>query len=295
MMGGEGISRKEIEILRILSESSEPVGSTLLKRKLEQRGIFLSERAVRYHLQLLELKGLVSGHEQSGRSITAKGLEGLSRALVSYKLGFVTTRFLSMAYSVTYEPIVNSGLVAANVFIIDKNFHDKMLEVVKALHERNLLLAPYIKILDENEEYRNIVVPEGKIAFFTVCDLTIDGVLIHSGIPLLLKYGGLVQFINYKPVGFMELISYEGTTIPPLELFVRSRQTSIMKLVRTGSGLLPVAVREIIVEARDKTLKILSAFRKNRWTGILALGLPNEPLLGVPVAMDRFGLCMIGG
>jgi len=57
------ISRLEIEILRVLSESTEPIGSRLLQRELEKRGFFLSERTVRYHLQLLELKGLVAGHD----------------------------------------------------------------------------------------------------------------------------------------------------------------------------------------------------------------------------------------
>ncbi len=287
--------RKEIEILRILSESQEPLGSTLIKRELEKRGFFLSERTIRYHLRLLELKGLVSGHERGGRSITAQGLEELSRALVSYKLGFVTTRFLSMAYSVTYDPFSNSGLVVTNVSVIDKFSHDKMLNVVKALYEANLLLAPYFKVLNEGEEYQNIVVPEGKIALFTICDLTIDGALIRSGIPLFYKYGGLVQIINRKPISFVELISYEGTTIPPLELFVESNKTSIMKVVRTGSGLLPVAMREIVTEARERTLKFLSTFKEMGWAGILAIGKPNESLLGVPVAMDRFGLCMVGG
>lgn len=289
------ISRKEIEILKILSESTEPIGSTFIRRELEKRGFFLSERTIRYHLKLLELKGLVSGHERSGRTITSKGLEELSRALVSYRLGFVITRFLSMAYSVTYDPIADSGMVVANVSIIDKPFYDKTIEIIKSLHKAGLLLAPYIKVLDENEEYQNIIAPEGRIALFTVCDLTIDGVLIRSGIPLFFKYGGLVQVVNRKPIRIIELISYEGTTIPPLELFVRSNQTSIIKVMRTGSGLLPAALREIVTEAREKTLKILSTLKDRGWGGILAVGFPNEPILGVPIAMDRFGLCMIGG
>jgi repressor of nif and glnA expression len=160
------ISRKEIEILKILSESTEPIGSTLIRRELEKRGFFLSERTIRYHLRSLELRGLVSGHERSGRTITNKGLEELSRALVSHRLGFIITRFLSMAYSVTYDPIADSGMVVANVSIIDKSFYDKTIETVNSLHKAGLLLAPYIKVLDENEEYQNIVIPEGKIALF---------------------------------------------------------------------------------------------------------------------------------
>jgi repressor of nif and glnA expression len=289
------LSRKEIEILRILSEFSEPVGSTLIRRELEKRGFFLSDRTIRYHLRMLELRGLVSSHNRSGRTITDKGLEELSRALVSQRIGFVITRFLSIAYSVTYDLTTDSGLVVANVSVVDKSFHDKVMSTIRELYEANLLLAPYIKVLDENEEYQNISVSEGRIALLTVCDLTIDGVLIHSGIPLFLKYGGLVQVVNKKPLRFIELISYEGTTVPPLELFIRSNQTSVTRVMRTGSGILPAAMREIVTDAREKTLKILLALKERGWSGILSVSAPNEPLLGVPVSMDRFGLCMIGG
>jgi repressor of nif and glnA expression len=289
------ISRVEIEILRVLSESSEPVGSRLIQRELGKRGFFLSERAVRYHLQMLELKGLVAGHERSGRTITAQGLAELSRALVSQRVGFVITRFLSMAYSVTYDYIADSGKVVANVSMVDKSFYEKMLEIVESLHTATLLLAPYIKVLDENEEYQNIVVPKGKIALLTVCDLTVDGVLIRSGIPLFFKYGGLVQMVDGKPIRFVDMISYEGTTISPLELFIRSGLTSVLKVVKAGSGVLPVGMREIVAEARDRTQKIITTLKERGWGGVLALGVPNEPVLGVPVSMDRFGLCMVGG
>ncbi len=295
MVGSFEISRVEIEILRILSESAEPVGSRLLQRELGRRGFFLSERTIRYHLQSLESKGLVTGHERSGRTITSHGLAELSRALVSQRVGFVITRFLSMAYSVTYDYIADSGRVVANVSVLDKSFYEKVFEIVKNLHAADLLLAPYIKVLDENEEYQNIVVPKGKVALLTVCDLTVDGVLIRSGIPLFFKYGGLVQIVNGKPIRFVDMISYEGTTISPLELFIRSSLTSVMKVVKAGSGVLPVGMREIVAEARDRTQKIVLTLRERGWGGVLALGAPNETVLGVPVSMDRFGLCMVGG
>jgi repressor of nif and glnA expression len=289
------VSRLEIEILRILSESTEPVGSRLIQQKLEKRGFFLSERAIRYHLKLLEMRGLVAGHERSGRTITNEGLMELSRALVSQRIGFIITRFLSMAYSTTYDYIADSGTVVVNVSVLDKSFYDKTFEIIRDLHAVNLLLAPYIKVLDENEEYQNIVVPKGKIALFTICDLTVDGLLIRSGIPLFFKYGGLVQMVNGKPLRFIDMISYEGTTISPLELFVRSGFTSVLKVIKTGSGVLPVGMREIVAEAREKTNKIISILKEKGWGGFLALGIPNEPVLDVPVSMDRFGLCMIGG
>jgi hypothetical protein len=287
--------RKEVEILRVLSEYDSPVGSTVLRRELRKKGFLLSERTIRYHLQLLEAKGFVHGHERDGRTITPQGLTELSRALAYQRVGFVTTRFLSLAYSVTYDLDTDSGLLVTNVSIIDKALHDKTLETVKALRKAGLLSAPYIKILDEGEEYRDISVPEEKIALFTVCNLTIDGIIIHSGIPLLFNCGGLVQLIDHKPVRFVEIVSYEGTTVPPLEVFAYRNMTSITKILRTGSGMLPATLREIPTEAREKTEKILIKMKEKGWGGVLTLGEPNEPVLGVPVAMDRFGLCMVGG
>jgi hypothetical protein len=295
MSQGNESARKEMEILRILSEYDSPVGSTLLKRELRKRGFILSERTVRYHLQLLEAKGFLLGHNRRGRTITQKGLEELSRALASQRLGFITTRFMSLAYSATYDPSVDSGTVVANVSIFDKSLYDTTMETVKALHEMDLLSAPYIKVLDENEEYLDISVPKGKIALFTVCNLTLDSILIHSGVPLFFEYGGLVQVVNRKPIRFVEIISYEGTTIPPLEVFVYKKMTSISRILRTGSGMLLATMREIPAEARERTVKILEKQREKGWGSVLVLGEPNEPVLGVPVSMDRFGICMVGG
>lgn len=289
------VSSRELEILRVLSESSNPLSSSMIRRELEKRGLFLSERTIRYHLKSLELKGLALRHVKGGRVITEKGLDVLSSALVSQRVGFVATRFLSMAYSVTYDPDSNAGNVVVNVLIMDKDFGDKALEVTKQLEETGMLTAPYVKVLDEEEEYHGIYVSKGRMALLTVCDLTIDGILIRSGIPVFFKYGGLVQVVNKKPLRFIELISYEGTTIPPLELLIRSRLTSVTKVLKTGTGTLPVASREIIAEARDKTLQVLSKLTSKGWGGILSISAPDEPILGVPVSMGRFGLCMIGG
>ena len=288
-------ARKEIEILRILSEFANPVGSTLLKRELRKRGFLLSERTVRYHLQLLEAKGFVLGHNRRGRTITQLGLEELSRSLATLRLGFTTTRFMSLAYSATYDPIGDSGTVVANVSLLDKSLQEKTLNTMKELQSMNLLSAPYIKILNEKEEYCDISVPKGKFALFTVCNLTLDSILIHSGVPLFFKYGGLVQVVNRKPIRFVEIISYEGTTIPPLEVFVYRKMTSISRILKTGSGMLLATLREIPSEARERTVKILDEQQKKGWGGIIVLGEPNEPVLGIPVGMDRFGICMVGG
>ena len=57
------------------------------------------------------------GHERKGRTITQHGLEELSRSLATQRLGFTTTRFMSLAYSATYDPVVDSGTVVGECFV----------------------------------------------------------------------------------------------------------------------------------------------------------------------------------
>ena len=76
--------RKLIAILKILEEANEPLGARILSRMLEEEGIHLTERAVRFDLQLMDERGLtqnVGKKGRAGRIITAKGREELDNAL----------------------------------------------------------------------------------------------------------------------------------------------------------------------------------------------------------------------
>ncbi len=59
--------------------------------------------------------------------------------------------------------------------------------------------------------------------------------------------------------------------------------------------MLPATLREIPAEARERTEKILTTLKNKEWGSVLILGEPNKSVLGLPVSMDRFGLCMAGG
>ncbi|NHV98931.1 MAG: DUF128 domain-containing protein [Thaumarchaeota archaeon] len=285
----------KIGILRILSESNEPVGSTTISRELVKRGLFTNERTVRNYLKTLEDKGLVLSRGKNGRLITEAGLKELIDSLTYQRLDFVLTRYLSLAYLVTFTPKSNRGRVVANVTLIDKNHLDRALEVLRSLNDAKLLLAPFLKIIDEGETYENISVDKDRAALLTVCNLTVDGILIRSGIPLILKYGGILQFVNKKPMRFVELMSYEGTTVPPLEVFTYRNMTSITGFLKTGTGLIPANYREIPKEARDRVESILSNLSLIGWNILSVIGLPEEPMLGVPVGAGRCGVSIISG
>ena len=71
------LDEKLVEILSILSEYDEPVGAKTIANELKRRGYEIGERAVRYHLQLLDEKNLTEKFGYSGRTITKKGMEEL--------------------------------------------------------------------------------------------------------------------------------------------------------------------------------------------------------------------------
>src|SRR3989304_1751343 len=81
--------RKVVTILKVLSESSEPLGSIHIARELENHGIHLSERAVRYHLKLTDIRGFTRPLGRDGRAITPEGREEWRVALATDQVGFV--------------------------------------------------------------------------------------------------------------------------------------------------------------------------------------------------------------
>ena len=81
--------RKVIAILKVLSESTEPLGSIHIARELERHGIFLSQRAVRYHLRITDERGYTHPMGHDGRMLTTKGLEELRMALAPEQVGFI--------------------------------------------------------------------------------------------------------------------------------------------------------------------------------------------------------------
>ena len=76
----EDIERKVILILKILHESAEPLGARVIARKMSERNVQLSERTVRYHLKIMDERGLTQlVGRRDGRMITEHGLNEIIR------------------------------------------------------------------------------------------------------------------------------------------------------------------------------------------------------------------------
>src|SRR4030066_1908130 len=111
---GSDTERKIISILKVLNESSEPLGSITIARELEKRGLSLSERAVRYHLRITDERGYTQPLGRDGRMITAKGLEELKSALAPDRLSFVLEKLELLAFRTTFDPKSRTGQVPIN-------------------------------------------------------------------------------------------------------------------------------------------------------------------------------------
>src|SRR5271157_2955448 len=89
---------KIIAILKVLNESSEPLGSITIARELERYGIFLSERAIRYHLRITDERGYTQPMGRDGRMLTPAGMEELRRALAPDQIGFILDKLELLAF-----------------------------------------------------------------------------------------------------------------------------------------------------------------------------------------------------
>ena len=79
-------------------------------------------------------------------------------------------------------------------------------------------INPYYQLLNHPTD-------EDKVGIATICSLSIDGILIDNGIMSNPKYGGLIELT--EPPLFIDLISYNGSTVDPHKIFLAKNMTSI--------------------------------------------------------------------
>jgi len=287
--------RKLIEILRILSESNGEVGARKIAEELNRRGYNLGERATRYHLRMLDESGFTKKHGYLGRVITDLGEDELKHALVTDRMGFVSTRIENYEFKTTFDPLEDTGEAVVNICYINKSDFDRSIAIMKHVVDAGYAISPRLKVVDEGQDILENDVPEGQTALASICSITIDGVLLKKGIPVNLRYGGIVRVKGGKPDRFTDIIDYSGTSINPMNVFVSRRMTSVMNILESGSGNALANVREIPVTAREKALKVIDELKNVGVCGIFSGCEMERPLLGVPVALGMCGIASYSG
>ena len=292
------IERKFIAILKILAESNEPVGARVISRILEEEGIHLTERAVRFDLQLMDERGLThtAGKKgRAGRTITDKGREELANALVSDKVGMMDSRIDELSYRTTFDLEARSGDVILNISLIHKEDFQKALDVVKEVSRAGICVSDSVLIAEEGEELDHLIVPEGMVALGTVCAVTINGKLLRHRIPVKSRFGGILQIEDSEPRRFTEVIEYSGSSLDPAEIFIKGKMTSVLDAARSGAGKVLAGFREIPAACLPEAEDILNRLARIGFSGAVVIGEPNQPALQIPVNNGYAGLVILAG
>ncbi|WP_406655545.1 DUF128 domain-containing protein [Methanolobus sp. ZRKC2] len=294
-MTDPNVERKLIEIIRIISESDKPVGARLIADEMHNRGYAIGERAVRYHLRILDERGFTQKHGYIGRTITERGKKELSDALISDRLGFIITKIEELIYRADYDLDTGKGNVIVNISYIDKDDFDNATDVIRYAMANGASISPKVGIFEEESSEYDIYVPEGKVAIATVCSITFDSLLLKNGIPTIPAYGGLMQMEKHEPEGFVDLISYSGTSIDPIKIFLRRKSTSILQAIDTGSGKMLANMREIPASASEKAGTLIERAKKDDISGSICIGESGTEVFYAPVERGKVGIPVIVG
>ena len=292
----EDIERKVVLILKILHDSQEPLGARVIARKMSEHDVQLSERTVRYHLKIMDERGLTRlVGRRDGRIITEQGLNEISDARVQDKIGLSISRIDVLSFKTTFDVKKKRGLVPVNVSFFHQEQFSQALKVMTPVFQKKLSVSSRVCVAQAGKTIGDIVVPKDKIGLATICSIVINSALLKNGIPIDSKFGGILQIRNGKPLRFVELIHYAGSSLDPSEIFIRGKMTSVRKVAKEGEGKILANFREIPTISRSLVDDIIDDFTKVGIHGVLAIGSTGYPVCQTNVDMNKIGMILIGG
>jgi len=210
-------------------------------------------------------------------------------------LKFTNHRIEEYALRVTYRPEENTGTIIYNLSLIESHDLEFTLSIMKEAHRTGITISDRILVAGPGEEVGDYTVPDGRHAVCTMCSITLDALLLRRGIPVNPIGGGVVEIEERVPRRFTSMILYRDTTLDPLEVLISQEATSILDVMHYGNGNILANIRECHMEAEPLMGTVLDELAAIGFSGILDVGVPNVPLLGVPVSPQYVGVAMVGG
>ena len=298
MIGQEtrDVERKITAILKVLSDSADPVGGRVISRRLKEQGVDLNERTVRYHLKIMDERGLTQPiGRRDGRTITEPGLEELRSALVCEKVGFATSRIELLAYLTTFDPEAFTGDIPVDVSLFPRKQFAQAWDIMRDVFQSGFYISSLVAVATAGDKLGNIVVPQDKIGMATVCNAAVIGALLKSGIPIDSRFGGILQIRNHEPVRFVELIEYNGCTLDPFEAFIAGKMTNVLGAAKLGEGKILASFHEVPFPSRSETEAIIDKLKTLNLCHLAITGKAGQSICEIPATANRAGLTLPSG
>lgn len=215
--------------------------------------------------------------------------------MMNLPLKFVNTRIEEYAMQVSFDPREGTGSVVYNLSLIMNKDMEYAISVMKDAFKAGVCVSGLIRLMDSGEKVGDYKVPSGHTAIITVCSSTLDGILLKRGVPANPIGGGVVGIEHRIPRRFTHMILYEHTTIDPLQALIAQDITSVNEVMRRGSGNILANIRQCHMEAESLVGEVIDDLSGSSFSGILDVGLPNTPALGVTVDPQYMGIVALGG
>ncbi|MBN2331665.1 MAG: DUF128 domain-containing protein [Deltaproteobacteria bacterium] len=289
------IKKKHLAILRILKKVDSPISSAVITEELINMGLDISERTVRLYLQQLDRAGFTRNFGKRGRLISEAGLNELASSQIMDRVGFLSAKIDQMTYRMNFDLDNRSGTVVINFTMVKPADLLVCADEIKQVFAQGYAMGQFLTLLAPGERLGEIIVPPGLVGVGTVCSITLNGVLLKYGIPTTSRFGGLLELKNRKATRFVEIITYDGTSIDPLEVFIRSGMTNYRGAITSGNGRIGASFREFPAGSRELVDNLAKRLAKAGLGGFMSLGRPGLPLFEIPVSQGRFGAVVIGG
>ena len=289
------IERTRLDMLRMLKEAGKPLGSRDITQGLKGHGHDMSERTVRFHLLAMDRAGYTEYIGKRGRRITEKGRMELASSMVHERVGFLAAKIDQMTYLMKFDLAKRKGTVVVNTSLIEKKALERSYPFVQKVFEAGYSMGRLMTLYEPGSRAGEMEVPPGFVGVGTICSITFNGVLLSHGIPTFSRFGGLLEVQARVPMRFTAIITYEGSSLDPLEIFIKSGMTDYVGATQSGTGHIGASFRELPAASREQAVEIATRLDEIGLGGLMDIGWPGQPLLGIPVDENRIGAIVIGG
>ncbi|MBF0550220.1 MAG: DUF128 domain-containing protein [Deltaproteobacteria bacterium] len=289
------VEKKQLAILRVIRDAGRPLTGSMITEELTALGVDISERTVRLYMLAMDQEGLTENLGKKGRRITERGIHELEDARIIEKVGLLSAKIDQMTFTMDFDLKSRTGTVVINVTLSDPDQFTSIMPQFCRVYKEGYAMGRLMTLLQPGERVGDILVPEGKVGIGTVCSITLNGVLLQHGVPVTSRFGGLLEIRDKKPTRFVEMITYDGTSIDPLEVFIRSGMTDYIGATETGNGRIGASFREFPAAGRNKVKDLARRLEEIGLGGFMRIGFPGQQLLEIPVIEGRVGAIVIGG